>query len=568
MKLGFKQKLVAGITVIGLMVMTGQAYAAAVPTLAAAPAPCDVSGTPFLTITQNITNDPDSGTQGNWATDAFTENVKVWAVTGSDGDGGTKTTAYCANATASNATFVTTGPKSPEAGVALAAGITGTFTGGENYTFPGSLTLDSSITGTTASPQQLTLDDSSTAGFSTWVSKVFDGANSGSSYVNTYSLTYVTAANGTWTDADGSIGVGSGGDQGDITGSPATVYVSTSGSDSNSGTQSSPFATIGAALNAVADNGTIILESDITVSAEVNITKAVTLDGAGHKLFAPFAKNGNSDNAAIGIVATDNITIKNLTEDGTGSTALHGINIYKSANIVLNGVTVSNNAHDGIVVNGSGVTVTNLTTSKDGWAGVDVDQGAGVTTTAKLTVNSTSNHTETGPQILKDDSSKSGVSVVDSNNQYDTKTVTSGEVTGTIYTLKAIVPPPVVTPPTPTQTPTVTTTSNNFGTTGGGNPPASSSGSVAPFSTSGSVTPAGQVLGAATFHFTIELYFGMANNDVKQLQIRLNSDDNAGLVVDGIFGNFTKAAVMKWQTLHHLTADGIVGPKTIAVLNG
>jgi hypothetical protein len=56
MKLGFKQKLVAGITVIGLMVMTGQAYAAAVPTLAAAPAPCDVSGTPFLTITQNITN--------------------------------------------------------------------------------------------------------------------------------------------------------------------------------------------------------------------------------------------------------------------------------------------------------------------------------------------------------------------------------------------------------------------------------------------------------------------------------------------------------------------------------
>jgi peptidoglycan hydrolase-like protein with peptidoglycan-binding domain len=146
--------------------------------------------------------------------------------------------------------------------------------------------------------------------------------------------------------------------------------------------------------------------------------------------------------------------------------------------------------------------------------------------------------------------------------------VTSGEVTGTIYTLKAIVPPPVVTPPTPTQTPTVTTTSNNFGTTGGGNPPASSSGSVAPFSTSGSVTPAGQVLGAATFHFTIELYFGMANNDVKQLQIRLNSDDNAGLVVDGIFGNFTKAAVMKWQTLHHLTADGIVGPKTIAVLNG
>src|SRR5664279_4829607 len=55
------------------------ASAAAAPTLAPASQPCDVAGTPIITITQNISNDPDSATAGGtWATDAFTENVSVW----------------------------------------------------------------------------------------------------------------------------------------------------------------------------------------------------------------------------------------------------------------------------------------------------------------------------------------------------------------------------------------------------------------------------------------------------------------------------------------------------------
>jgi len=188
------------------------ALAAEAPALAAAPAPCAVTGSPFLTFTQNITNDADSGNHGDWATDAFTENVNVWV--GSDG------TTYCANANTTNGTFVTTGPLSPEAGVPLSAGITGNFTGGENYTLP--LTLNSDYSTTTT--QNVTLPDSSTAGFSWWVNQAFPSvaSTSGSSYVNTYSLTYVTPDNGTWTDADPA----SGGDQGDITGTaPVTVTI-------------------------------------------------------------------------------------------------------------------------------------------------------------------------------------------------------------------------------------------------------------------------------------------------------------------------------------------------------
>ena len=74
---------------------------AVIPFTTAAATPCAVVGTPFLTITQNISNDADSGVHGDWAKDAFTENVKVWK----DSDD-----RHCATANTTNGTFVTTGP--------------------------------------------------------------------------------------------------------------------------------------------------------------------------------------------------------------------------------------------------------------------------------------------------------------------------------------------------------------------------------------------------------------------------------------------------------------------------
>jgi len=54
---------------------------------------------------------------------------------------------------------------------------------------------------------------------------------------------------------------------------------------------------------------------------------------------------------------------------------------------------------------------------------------------------------------------------------------------------------------------------------------------------------------------------------VKQLQARLNELTNAGLAVDGNFGARTESAVIHFQGLNGLTADGVVGPKTWAALN-
>jgi peptidoglycan hydrolase-like protein with peptidoglycan-binding domain len=69
----------------------------------------------------------------------------------------------------------------------------------------------------------------------------------------------------------------------------------------------------------------------------------------------------------------------------------------------------------------------------------------------------------------------------------------------------------------------------------------------------------------STGYLTRLLLVGTSGSDVKNLQTALNSN-GASLKVDGFFGQLTKTAVMNYQKAHSLAADGIVGPKTMAVL--
>jgi len=64
------------------------------------------------------------------------------------------------------------------------------------------------------------------------------------------------------------------------------------------------------------------------------------------------------------------------------------------------------------------------------------------------------------------------------------------------------------------------------------------------------------------------LSFGSTGEDVKDLQVVLNATvAEHSLVVNGVFGNQTKKAVMVLQKQYSLTIDGIVGNQTWAVVD-
>jgi peptidoglycan hydrolase-like protein with peptidoglycan-binding domain len=66
----------------------------------------------------------------------------------------------------------------------------------------------------------------------------------------------------------------------------------------------------------------------------------------------------------------------------------------------------------------------------------------------------------------------------------------------------------------------------------------------------------------ASATITSTLKVGSRGAQVSELQSFL------GVGSDGVFGLITKGAVMRYQTAHSLSADGIVGPMTRAAMNG
>lgn len=84
------------------------------------------------------------------------------------------------------------------------------------------------------------------------------------------------------------------------------------------------------------------------------------------------------------------------------------------------------------------------------------------------------------------------------------------------------------------------------------------------------VSKPGIVLGAETqnyYKFTLLLKRGSRNNEVKELQSRLNSIGNDSGKPDGVFGAKTQKAVIDFQKNNKLKADGIVGKNTRDILN-
>lgn len=80
--------------------------------------------------------------------------------------------------------------------------------------------------------------------------------------------------------------------------------------------------------------------------------------------------------------------------------------------------------------------------------------------------------------------------------------------------------------------------------------------------------PAGEVLGASTYNFTRTLQIGATGDDVTQLQQTLTNEGVYTGPITGFFGNLTQAGVMAYQAKYGIEQVGVVGPITLAQLNG
>jgi hypothetical protein len=122
-----------------------------------------------------------------------------------------------------------------------------------------------------------------------------------------------------------------------------------------------------------AESGSVwTLQSNCNSTQEIDLPAGITLDGDDYTIWPAFPKSANS-NTAVGVL-TNNVTIQNLTIDGTNGPNLHGINVYNSTGVTIDEVTVKNMNHTGIVVNSSVVSVSKVTTVNNGWSGINVDQ--------------------------------------------------------------------------------------------------------------------------------------------------------------------------------------------------
>jgi hypothetical protein len=176
-----------------------------------------------------------------------------------------------------------------------------------------------------------------------------------------------------------------------------------------------PYSDIQLGIDSVAPGGKVVLWSDFTIGQQINIRKECIIEGNGHTIYSNFDKAGdNSNNSAFGLYG-NNIVLKDLIIDGSSGVDLHGITTYVASDLLLKNISTINNPNAGIIVNGSTVTLENITTAGNGWYGINVDQGYNVTAPSELTILGMSSHDE--PIAIYIDDTTKDVSVIP-NNQY------------------------------------------------------------------------------------------------------------------------------------------------------
>lgn len=140
----------------------------------------------------------------------------------------------------------------------------------------------------------------------------------------------------------------------------------------------------------------IVVTADFTTNAQLQITKAITVNGNGHTITAAndWTGTANENKHLLSVIGDDanNVAVKNLTLDSKN--AAYGAQAYCVEGTTLTNVTLKNSNGAGLTVNGSTVTANSLTTTGNAWGGVNVDKGSGVEANTIFTFDATSTFAE------------------------------------------------------------------------------------------------------------------------------------------------------------------------------
>lgn len=151
----------------------------------------------------------------------------------------------------------------------------------------------------------------------------------------------------------------------------------------------------------------IVVTAGFTTNAQLQITKAITVNGNGHTITAAndWTGTANENKHLLSVIGDEanNVAIKNLTLDSKN--AAYGAQAYCVEGTTLTNVTLQNSRGAGLTVNGSNVKATGLVTSNNGWGGVNVDKGSGVTDATSFSFDAASSFAEASP-VYSDDATQ------------------------------------------------------------------------------------------------------------------------------------------------------------------
>ena len=185
--------------------------------------------------------------------------------------------------------------------------------------------------------------------------------------------------------------------------------------------------TLTSAIASATDGDVINLSQDITITAPIEVSgKSITINGNGHSIIAGYT--GTSGNKTIlsavstgSVIKLKNITLKNSPK--------YGVQAYDGGKVILNQVTLSNNAYAGVLINGGTAEVINLSLIGNK-TGIEISKSKSITSNNEPTLimngKLTSDATDNVIYLANDPNDNTNKFVIENTDNTENKILASG----------------------------------------------------------------------------------------------------------------------------------------------